>query len=428
MKDTLVQARHGPGRPARRPRQGARAARRRRARARDDPSSQAARRGHQRPRDGRHRGEVRADARRARRRAAAAASPRRRRSCRSPNATSRRCRPSSRRSWRAPIRAAHAAVADAAADDGPRRTASALRDEIDSMGRARERRGPRGRRGAPARRAEAPDGEIVIVGGWRFSAPALLRVVGRRRAARRTRSSRSVQRAADRQHHRSFGRADGRRASARAVARRDRRARCIRRPSPMSSAAFCCSASATGATSCDARSPSVFCARSRSSPRRQSSSVPTPTETVTLDVRTTDEVALVLGGAVGRGSPPLRFFRVGRREPRRARASSLAADWRDGGHVSRRLRRPVHRQPVPRPAVHVHGRAATRIRSAATGRWTRRIAFYTDIQRIAWRAQAGAIDDYVAVSERRELEPRDPRRRETTSTSAASCASGRRDV
>src|SRR5439155_21039198 len=51
---------------------------------------------------------------------------------------------------------------------------------------------------------------------------------------------------------------------------------------------------------------------------------------VALDVHTTDEVAVVLGGAIGRGSPAVRLIRVGDANLG-GEGIYLAGDWRAGG-------------------------------------------------------------------------------------------------
>ena len=86
-----------------------------------------------------------------------------------------------------------------------------------------------------------------------------------------------------------------------------------------------------------------------------------------------------------------------RREPRRAgratsppigaMAGSFATDSARGSSTTSFLASRTRSLPAP-----------TRIRLATTGKSTSPHAFYTDIQRIAWRALGGAIDDYVQYS------------------------------
>lgn len=121
--------------------------------------------------------------------------------------------------------------------------------------------------------------------------------------------------------------------------------------------------------------------------------VPDSDGTVSLDVRTTDEVALVLGGAIGRGSPPLRFIRVGDANLA-GQGVYLAGDWRDGGQFRDGYGgRFIDNQLFGQPYTFTVGGH----RNPLGSDWDADLshAFYTDIQRVAWRAQAGTLDDYV---------------------------------
>lgn len=114
---------------------------------------------------------------------------------------------------------------------------------------------------------------------------------------------------------------------------------------------------------------------------------------VTLDVRTTDEIALVAGGALGGGSPPLRFIRLGDANIG-GRGIYLAGEWRDGGAYRDGFGgRFVDNQFIGRPYTLVAEGYQTQLGSFWQVDATH--AFYTDIQRVAWRARSGAIDDYV---------------------------------
>ena len=115
---------------------------------------------------------------------------------------------------------------------------------------------------------------------------------------------------------------------------------------------------------------------------------------VDLDVRTTDEVALVLNGALGHGGPvPFAFVRMGDANFS-GQGMFLAADWRDGtpfrdGYGLHY----VDNQLLGRPYVFTLDGHETPLGDNTLVDFTH--PFYTDLQRIAWRAQAGTNDDYV---------------------------------
>ncbi|MDB4875420.1 MAG: hypothetical protein JWM41_1866 [Gemmatimonadetes bacterium] len=114
---------------------------------------------------------------------------------------------------------------------------------------------------------------------------------------------------------------------------------------------------------------------------------------VELDVRTTDEIALVLGGATGRGYPPIRFVRLGNSNVA-GEGIYAAADWRAGGAFRDGFGgRFVDNQLLGRP----YTLTAEAHQSPLGSDWQTDAAhpFYTDIQRIAWRARSGGSDDYV---------------------------------
>lgn len=121
--------------------------------------------------------------------------------------------------------------------------------------------------------------------------------------------------------------------------------------------------------------------------------VPDTSGGVILDVKTTDELALVTSVAVGKGSPPLRFFRVGDANLG-GEGIYLAGDWRDGGVFRDGFGgRLVDNQLLGRPYTLV----AEGHRNPLGDEWEIDALhpFYTDIQRIAWRARVGATDDYA---------------------------------
>jgi hypothetical protein len=112
-----------------------------------------------------------------------------------------------------------------------------------------------------------------------------------------------------------------------------------------------------------------------------------------LEVRTSDEVAAVLGVAATTVSPPIRFVRVGDANLS-GRGIYLAADWREGrafrdGYGGKF----VDNQLFGRPYTFTASGHVTPLGSD----WNTDAMhpFYTDIQRIAWRARAGAADDYT---------------------------------
>jgi hypothetical protein len=114
---------------------------------------------------------------------------------------------------------------------------------------------------------------------------------------------------------------------------------------------------------------------------------------VELDVRTTDEVAFVFTGAAGKGNPPVRFIRLGDANVA-GEGIYAAADWRDGGTYRNGFGgRFVDNQLGGRPYI----LTATAHQTSLGSDWLTEVAhpFFTDIQRIAWRARGGADDDYV---------------------------------
>ena len=114
---------------------------------------------------------------------------------------------------------------------------------------------------------------------------------------------------------------------------------------------------------------------------------------VALDVRTTDEVAIVAGIALGKGLPPVRLLRLGDANIA-GEGIYLAGDWRAGGAYRDGFGgRFVDNQLLGRPYSFV----AEGHQNPLGADWQIDALhpFYTDIQRIAWRARVGAIDDYA---------------------------------
>ena len=121
--------------------------------------------------------------------------------------------------------------------------------------------------------------------------------------------------------------------------------------------------------------------------------VPDSGDEVTLDVRTTDEVALVLGAAAGGGSPPVRLLRVGDSNIG-GEGIFLAGVWRDGGAFRDGFgARFVDNQFLGRP----YTLTAEGYQNPLGDEWLVDLThpFYTDLQRFAWRGRSGALDDYV---------------------------------
>lgn len=113
---------------------------------------------------------------------------------------------------------------------------------------------------------------------------------------------------------------------------------------------------------------------------------------VMLDVRTTDEISLVFGGGLGPG-PSLRFIRAGNANLA-GQGIFLAGEWRSGGEYRNGFGgRFASNQLFGRPYTFT----AEGYQRPLGNDWQVDAThpFYTDIQRIAWRARSGAIDDYV---------------------------------
>jgi hypothetical protein len=117
---------------------------------------------------------------------------------------------------------------------------------------------------------------------------------------------------------------------------------------------------------------------------------------VDLIVRTSDEVAVVIGGSVSAGMPLLRAAKFGN-----ANINGLgiyaALDWRHGGAFRTGFgAKFVDNQFLGRPYTlllegHRNPLGSDRIIEAAH-------PFYTDLQRVAWRARSGARNDYISFA------------------------------
>lgn len=112
-----------------------------------------------------------------------------------------------------------------------------------------------------------------------------------------------------------------------------------------------------------------------------------------LEVRTSDEVALVLGVAATTASPPVRFVRLGDANIS-GQGIYLAGDWREGKAYRNGYGGTfVDNQLLGRPYTFAASGHVTPLGSDWHTDATH--PFYTDIQRIAWRGRAGADDDYA---------------------------------
>jgi hypothetical protein len=114
---------------------------------------------------------------------------------------------------------------------------------------------------------------------------------------------------------------------------------------------------------------------------------------VDIIVTTTDEVALVLGGAIGTGSPFVRLLRVGDINLS-GQGIFLGGEWRSGTPYRNGYGGGfTDNQFLGRPYTF----SVNAIRNPLGNFWeiASEHPFYTDIQRIAWQALAGARDDYI---------------------------------
>jgi hypothetical protein len=121
--------------------------------------------------------------------------------------------------------------------------------------------------------------------------------------------------------------------------------------------------------------------------------IPDSSGGVVIEVRTSDEVALVLGLSASGAMPLVHFFRLGDANLG-GRGVYLAGDWRDGGPFRNGFGgRLVDNQFLGRPYIFAADGHVTPL--GADWAVGASHPFYTDIQRIAWRARLGANDDYV---------------------------------
>jgi hypothetical protein len=114
---------------------------------------------------------------------------------------------------------------------------------------------------------------------------------------------------------------------------------------------------------------------------------------VALEVRTSDEIALVLGAAAHAGSPPLRFLRVGDANLS-GEGVYVAADWRHGGAFRDGFGvRVIDNQFLGKRYTLL----ADAHRTPLGSEWETGTIhpFVTDLQRAAWVARVGANDEYV---------------------------------
>lgn len=129
---------------------------------------------------------------------------------------------------------------------------------------------------------------------------------------------------------------------------------------------------------------------------------PSPNGGVALDVRTTDEAAIVLGGSVAGKMPPLQAITLGNSNIN-GTTTYLAGSWRAGqGYRDGFGGRFQHQQLFGRPyAMDVEAE-----RRSLGERWFGEAShpFYTDLQRLAWRVRSGSSIDYIAFPTDSELD------------------------
>jgi hypothetical protein len=119
---------------------------------------------------------------------------------------------------------------------------------------------------------------------------------------------------------------------------------------------------------------------------------------VRLEIETRDEFSVILGVAAfaGGGAPPVSTVRLGEANLM-GRAVYAMGQWRDGGRGYRDafVARTVLYQLFGRP----YQLALLGERRDLGGQWAVDAAhpFYTDLQRVAWRAAGGAADEYVEL-------------------------------
>ena len=114
---------------------------------------------------------------------------------------------------------------------------------------------------------------------------------------------------------------------------------------------------------------------------------------VLLDVRTTDELAIIVGIAAGKGTPVVRLLRLGDANVA-GEGVYFAGDWRDGGAFRDGFgAQLVDNQLFGRPYTLI----ADGHQNPLGSDWQIDALhpFYTDVQRVAWRARSGGSDDYV---------------------------------
>ena len=115
---------------------------------------------------------------------------------------------------------------------------------------------------------------------------------------------------------------------------------------------------------------------------------------VRVEVVTIDEISLVVSGAVSREPPYVTVARIGNSNVR-GMGIFVAGEWRDGGFYRDGWRTAItHYQLFGRP---LQLTLLTDRRDLGSG-WSTELRhpFLTDLQRIAWRAAAGASHDYFS--------------------------------
>lgn len=114
---------------------------------------------------------------------------------------------------------------------------------------------------------------------------------------------------------------------------------------------------------------------------------------VELEVRTSDETSLIVGGTVSAAAPVVRAFRLGSANFNGS-ALAIVGDWRDGRAYRDEFGlRVIDRQFAGNSWV-LDGEARQRSLGRAVSLEASR-PFYTDLQHTAWRGGGGVDDDYV---------------------------------
>jgi hypothetical protein len=114
---------------------------------------------------------------------------------------------------------------------------------------------------------------------------------------------------------------------------------------------------------------------------------------IVLDVRTTDEASIVIGASIGAKNPPMRAIRFGNSNIN-GTTTYLVGSWRrDDQYRDEVGARFQHQQLFHRP----YAADLQAERHSLGDRFVGEVShpFYTDLQRIAWRARSGSTIDFI---------------------------------